>query len=264
MFKAGSSEFVGRFSIAGNNPTAPDLKAPVRSLALSFSFTDGQHWRLAMNTPPVMAISTPEDFYQQLVALSPNPATGKRDPQKIQDFFAAHPESKDFNAWRASYTPTNSFADEHYHSINAFYLMNTQGEQQAVRWVAVPKSGPTAELGFKGADALQRDLINKLNRESVLFDMVFTIANATDDENNPAITWPADRKSVTAGTIKITNATAQKDGACNGIRFDPLVLPRGITPTNDPILRARSAAYAESYRRRARESLLNELGRDEK
>lgn len=260
IFQAGNSPFIGRFSIAGNNPLAPDLKAPVRSLALSFSFDNGQQWRLAMNTPPVMAVSTPEDFFEQLMALSPDAKTGKRDPQKIKDFFAAHPESKDFNAWRASYTPTNSFADEQYHSINAFYLVDEQGNQQAVRWAAVPLGEPTLELDASSADALQLDLINKLKNEPVVFDMVFSFANASDDENNPAIAWPDDRKSMSAGAIKIVSSEAQKDGACDGIRFDPLVLPNGIAPTKDRILRARSAAYAESYRRRAREQFLGETG----
>jgi catalase len=264
IFQAGSSPFIGRFSIAGNNPLAPDLKAPVRSLALSFSFDNGQQWRLAMNTPPVMAVSTPEDFFEQLMALSPDAKTGKRDPQKIKDFFAAHPESKDFNAWRASYTPTNSFADEQYHSINAFYLVDEQGNQQAVRWAAVPTSASTLELGSNTADALQLDLISKLKDGPVRFDMVFSFADASDDENNPAIAWPNERKTLTAGTINITSSEAQTNGACDGIRFDPLILPQGIAPTNDPILRARSAAYAESYRRRAREQFLGETKGAEK
>ena len=40
----------------------------------------------------------------------------------------------------------------------------------------------------------------------------------------------------------------------------PLVLPSGIKATADPILRARSAAYAESYRRRAKEQFQGALG----
>lgn len=38
------------------------------------------------------------------------------------------------------------------------------------------------------------------------------------------------------------------------VNFDPLVLPDGITPSDDPLLQARSAAYAESFRRRAGEA----------
>lgn len=71
-----------------------------------------------------------------------------------------------------------------------------------------------------------------------------------------AFSWAGGRKQITAGTISITRAEDQSTGNCNAINFDPLVLPRGIAPSGDPILRARSAAYAESYRRRARETLL--------
>lgn len=256
IFQSGSHPFIGRFSIAGNNPIAPDLKAPVRSLALSFS---EPNWRIAMNTPPVMAVSTPEDFYKQLVSLQPDPKTGKRDGKKIQAFFAAHPESKDFNNWRAGYTPTTSFAYEQYHSINAFYLVNANNEKQAVRWQAVPRRLPPAK-DLKPVkvethpDALQLDLVEKLRSGPIAFDLVFTFARATDNENDPAVAWSADNKSINAGTVIIRQSSPQAGGNCDGIRYDPLILPKGIEPTKDPILNARSAAYAESYRRRARES----------
>lgn len=64
IFESGITAFTGRFSVAGNNPTAPDLKAPVRSLALSFASSSTQQWRIAMNTPPVMAVKDPHTFYQ--------------------------------------------------------------------------------------------------------------------------------------------------------------------------------------------------------
>jgi catalase len=34
------------------------------------------------------------------------------------------------------------------------------------------------------------------------------------------------------------------------INFDPLVLPNGITGSDDPLLSARSAAYSQSFTRR--------------
>ncbi len=91
FFTVGKKKIIGRFSTAGNNPTAPDLNAPVRSMALNFAADSGQTWRVAMNTPPVMPVRTPEDFYQQLVFL------GHRNSDKLKAFFAAHPESAAFN-----------------------------------------------------------------------------------------------------------------------------------------------------------------------
>lgn len=258
IFNEGTTPFLGRFSVAGNNPTAPDLQAPVRSLAFLVNGGTNQEWRVAMNTPPVMAVATPYAFFEQLQALSPDPVTKKPSPEKIKAFFVAHPESEAFNQWKTSYVPTNSFATEKYHSINAFYLIDKSGHKQAVRWVAVPQT--TKEnlpiLDSESADALQVQLSKILENNTIKFDLVFTLADEGDDENDPTKPWPPERKNVNAGTLNITNWEAQETGECAQKNFDPLVLPEGIAATADPILRARGAAYAESYRRRAKEILL--------
>ncbi|KKN63103.1 hypothetical protein LCGC14_0505270 [marine sediment metagenome] len=258
LFEKRISPFIGRFSIAGSNPTAPDLKAPVRSLAFVLNNDTNQEWRVAMNTPPVMAVTNPYDFFEQIQALSPDPITKKPDPEKIKAFFKEHPESKAFNDWKANYVPTNSFATEQYHSINAFYLIDKSGHKQAVRWVAVPQATKESlpKLDVDSADALQIQLSKILKNNTIKFDLVFTLANAQDDENNPTIPWPDEREKVTAGTLNIISWEAQQNGKCADKNFDPLVLPDGIRATADPILRARGAAYAESFRRRAKEVLL--------
>lgn len=257
LFKKGVTPFVGRLSIAGNNPTAPDLKAPVRSLALSFSLSRTEQWRLAMNTPPVMAVADPHTFYQQIQAI-------QSGPEAIKQFFAAHPESAEFRTWAARYKPSGSFAGETYNSINAFYLINHEGKQQAVRWAMMPTI-KAESIAFEGDNALQQEISARIAKEPVVFDWVFTLADTGDDETNPTKAWPANRKQINTGQIVLTGTAAQLDGNCHAINFDPLVLPTGIIATADPILRARSAAYAESYRRRAKEQLqgaLKEKGHD--
>ncbi len=251
LFETGSMPFIGRFSVAGNNPTAPDLKAPVRSLALSFAMSSTEQWRIAMNTPPVMAVKDPHTFYQQIQAI-------QAGPKAIQKFFAEHPESSDFLSWKGQYQPSGSFAAETYNSINAFYLVNSNGEKQAVRWTMQPTVSVSSD-NLEGVDALHQEITNRVAKENIVFDWVFTLANEKDDENNPAKAWPDSREQITAGQIVITGVTPQLQGECHGINYDPLVLPTGIEATRDPILRARSAAYAESYRRRAKEALMGEL-----
>jgi len=103
---------------------------------------------------------------------------------------------------------------------------------------------------------LQKQFFQMLNEEPVEFDMVFTFANQEDNYNNPTIPWPSERKSLNAGTLLVQSASNEEDGQCADRNFDPLVLPGGIRPTADPILNARSATYAESFRRRAKEVLL--------
>ncbi|KKO44467.1 catalase [Arsukibacterium ikkense] len=251
LFKPGSTPFIGRLSIAGNNPTAPDLKAPVRSLALSFTSSRTEQWRLAMNTPPVMAVADPHTFYQQIQAIQAGPAA-------VKQFFATHPQSSEFLAWAAQYQPSGSFAAETYHSINAFYLVNANGQQQAVRWAMQPTVA-VAATDLTDADALQQEITTRIAADQVVFDWVFTLADATDDENNSSKAWPAGRQQINAGQIVLNGSSAQLAGDCHAINFDPLVLPTGIKATADPILRARSAAYAESYRRRAKEQLQGAL-----
>ena len=254
IFMAGSTPLLGRFSTGGNNPTAPELKSPVRSLALSFEPGNQQLWRTAMNTPPVMAVATPDAFYQQLSALAPDPATGERDPARIQAFFAAHPETQGFRDWMAAYQPTSSFAAERYNSINAFYLVNAEGERQAVRWHAMPTQGSGENPFSDSANALQEEIASRLASGPVHFELVFTLADAADDPSDPTVEWPSERQQIVAGEI-VLQAIHDDQGVCDQINFDPLILPRGIEASDDRILRARSAAYAESYRRRAREVL---------
>ena len=45
----------------------------------------------------------------------------------------------------------------------------------------------------------------------------------------------------------------QAEGACRDVNFDPTVLPPGIERSNDSILAARAAVYAQSFNRRERE-----------
>ena len=43
-------------------------------------------------------------------------------------------------------------------------------------------------------------------------------------------------------------------GNCRDVNFDPLMLPSGIAPSDDPLLVARSAVYAASFARREGEN----------
>lgn len=101
IFKEGEIPFLGRFSLVGNNPTAPALKAPVRSLVYAVNPEATQEWRV-MNSPPVMAVATPDAFFKQLQVLWPI-LLQKSDALKIKKLFVDHPESRVFNQWNANY-----------------------------------------------------------------------------------------------------------------------------------------------------------------
>lgn len=198
----------------------------------------------------------PQGFYDQVLAGAPDPATGKPDPAKMQAFFAAHPESAAFRQWAAGYKPSDSFASTAYNSINAFQLIDASGKAHPVRWALEPQT-PFAPLPGQVDDKqfLQHDLAQRLAQGPLRWTLRLTLAEPGDPVDDPARPWPAERRSIDAGTLVLQQVDGPEQGACRDLNFDPLILPHGIRPSADPILAARSAAYSVSFNRRSHEAL---------
>ena len=84
--------------------------------------------------------------------------------------------------------------------------------------------------------------------------MIVTVAAPGDRTDDATVSWPAARPRIDAGTLTILRAEPEESGACRDITFDPTILPDGVALSDDPLLAARSAAYAASFRRRAIEA----------
>jgi catalase len=80
-----------------------------------------------------------------------------------------------------------------------------------------------------------------------------TIGVPGDPTNDATRPWPSSTRSIDAGAITINAVQTEAPGNGRDINFDPLVLPDGIAPSDDPLLSARSAVYARSFTRRAGE-----------
>ena len=254
VFQAGRTPVVGRFALPSGNPYAPDSSVPIRSLALGFTQANGQQWRTGLNSMPVFPVGTPEAFYAMLQAGAPQPATGKPKPDAMPAFFAAHPETGPFLQWVKTARPSASFATQTYNGINSFYLVNASGQRQAVRWGVAPEGqdAPGASAPNE-ADYLENDLVQRLSVGPLKWQFNLTLAEAGDPVNDASKPWPAERKVVKAGTLVLQRAEPQNTGECRDINYDPLILPSGIEGSADPLLAARSAAYASSYLRRTSE-----------
>jgi catalase len=81
----------------------------------------------------------------------------------------------------------------------------------------------------------------------VQWRLVITVGQEGDPTADPTRPWPADRKQIDAGTVTIDKLSSEDDGPCVDVNYDPMVLPSGITASDDPIPSARSAAYARSF-----------------
>jgi catalase len=251
VFRPGRTPVVGRFSLAGGNPHAADTPAAVRGLGLAFGFPGEQQWRMATLNLPVFLDNSPQGFYDRLIASAVVPSTGKPDPTAMARFLAAHPETARAMGIVKQHPPTPGFADSTYRGLNAFYFVNESNVQVPVRWSLSPLQ--LALPPSSGANGLFDALVRQLRAGPLRWRLVLTVGAAADPTRDATLPWPADRRSVDAGLLTLDSVQTDRRGNARDINFDPLVLPDGIEPSDDPLLSARSAVYAASYRRRTGE-----------
>src|ERR1700756_3214545 len=138
VFRPGRVPVIGRFSLGGGQPYVADKPDTVRGLGLQFSLADGEVWRPAMITLPVFPVSTPEAFYERLIASKPDPATGKPDTAKMKAFLESHPETVRAISVIKGQAVSSGLANATFHALNAFLFTNSAGESIPVRWLLTP------------------------------------------------------------------------------------------------------------------------------
>jgi catalase len=259
VFKPGRVPVIGRFALAGGQPYVPDLAAIVRSMALLFELPDGEEWRTGMNNIPIFVVGTPKAFRDQLVAFQADPATGKPDPARVREFFAKNPESARAIHTVLSRAIPSGFADGTYNSLDAFRFIDGAGNSIAVRWSMVPvraddsSAAPPPQQDKNYLFDALIDRVHHASQQPLQWHLIITIAQPGDPTDDATIAWPDNREQVDAGILTIDHIESEETGACRDMNFDPLVLPAGIAPSDDPLLSARSAAYSQSFTRRAGE-----------
>ena len=207
---------------------------------------------MALINPPFFAVSTPQAFYELLVA------SGSKDPNAMPAFAKANPEIAKFGEWAKSAPWTGSYAEERFNSLDAFIFTDNSGAEYAVRWSLLPAAQPLAvspdELAKRGPDFLEQEITERIRGGPARWTMQVTVANPGDQTADPTQAWPQDRRTIDVGTLIVQQIEAEPDGPCRDINFDPTVLPSGIRTSDDPFPAARSAAYARSYDLRTSEA----------
>jgi catalase len=257
VFREGRVPVLGRFSLNGGQPYAADTPDAVRGLGLEFSLPDGELWRTATVNLPVFPVRTPEAFHELILASKPDPNTGKPDPANMEAFFARHPESAKALTIIKGQPFSSGFENSTFHSLNAFRFTNAAGASMPVRWILTPTQPfKSASAGTVSQDRnyLFDGLIAQIHRQPLHWHLTIIIGQPGDATNDASIPWPAEREQVDVGTLTLDKVESDDTSAARDINFDPLVLPAGVAPSDDPVLSARSAIYSQSYTRRAGES----------
>jgi catalase len=252
VFTPGRTPVIGRFSLSGGNPMMADAPGAARGLGLAFTFPDATQWRTAMLNLPVFVDRSPQGFYDRLFASKNDPATGKPDPAAMAAFEKAHPESAAAMAVIKQHPPTPGFADSTYSSLITFFFVNDAGVRTPVRWSFVPmQAALPARPGT--TNSLFDALVRQMAKGQLQWRLLLTVGKPEDPTTDATLPWPADRRTVDAGVLTLTTIETEAPGNARDVNFDPLVLPDGIEPSDDPLLSARSAIYAASYRARTGE-----------
>jgi catalase len=253
VFQSGTAPLIGRFSLGGGLPDQADKPDTVRGLGLLIETSNGRQWRTAMLNIPVFTDSTPEGFYERLLASKPQPDTGKPDPARMAEFLDRHPETAAALKIIKGTPPSAGFADSPYHGLNAFRFTNDAGVTVPVRWSAIPQDPPAVASTSVGHDYLFDDVIRAVARRPLTWRLMLTIGEPGDPTDDATKPWPQARRSIDAGTISIAVVQTEQAGNARDINFDPTVLPDGISLSDDPLPPARSGVYARSFTRRAEE-----------
>jgi catalase len=255
LFSAAETPAIVRFSIGGPNPKISDkTKTAARGMAISFNTADGPT-ELALVSAPIFVARHPADFLAFVQARTADPATGKPDPAKIKAYTEAHPESLLVVQYLNERPLPASYADAPYFGVHTFFFTNADGVRKPARWIIKPEGGGATltddELKAKPDDFYVDDLKARLPGKPAVFDFSLQFAAEGDNLLDATVLWPETRETKPVGRLTVTAmAEGEALAQCQTGMFNPLELPDGIEPSDDPILQFRPAAYAVSLSRR--------------
>jgi catalase len=246
-----------RFSVGGGNPKAVDNAKSQRNMALQFNLPGGEIWQMGNISAPIFGSSTPTQLLGRLESLTPDPSTKAPNPEKVKAFAQANPEVLLQGKYFASQPVPASFASVNYWGVNAFAFVNSKGEKQFGKWIFEPTAGVLGlsdeEAKAKGSNFLFDELRQRVKEGQVSFNFNLQLAEPGDRLDSATVPLPDSRRKVTLGILKVTAVSEDSAGACRDITFVPTVLPKGVEPSNDPMLAARAAPYAVGIGRRLSE-----------
>lgn len=249
LFSAPTVKASIRFSVGGGNPATSDKSRTVRGMAVRLA-AGSESWDLVLVSEPVFFAATPRSFVSFLHARIADPATKKPDPERIAAHNRAYPDGMRQPALLAAHAAPASYAGTPYFSNNAFVFRGGPSKNTA-RLVVEPLLGThylSADEEQQFPDLfLEAELEARLGHGPVDFDIFAQLPAPSDSLTDPSQPWIGTGR-VRLGRLRVLALAS--NSSCDGLVFSPMNLPAAITPSDDPILAARAAAYDVSRARR--------------
>jgi catalase len=243
-----------RFANANGNPTVHDGVPNVRSMAVKFQLADGKSADILANSVEGFIARTPEELLEFLRAQLPDPASGRPDPDAVPRFLAGHPAGRAFVERLMKKPIPASYAQAIYHAEHAFRFTAADGTSRFGRYRFVPEAGEALlspdDAGKRSPGFLSEELESRLRTGPAAFRLLLQLAEAGDPTDDVTALWPEGRPVVELGRLEVARISPTTAADERRLIFDPANRTDGIDLSADPVLLARSAAYAISYDRR--------------
>jgi catalase len=242
-----------RFSTGTGLPTISDTNPNSRpyGMAIRFALPGGTYTDLVGISINAFPVATPDDFLGLLSAIAES-RKSEAKPSPIETFLGAHPAALAFV--KTPKPMPASFATQAFYGVNAFEFTNKQSKSVFGRYQIVPVAGEQSLSDEQATQLAPNYLMDELAQRVAIkpakYKILLQIADKDDVVTDPTIVWPADRKLVELGTLSITRVVAEGKEIENKLAYNPLMLPEGIKPSNDPVLLYRPVVYAVSAGRR--------------
>jgi catalase len=244
-----------RFSNGSGNPHSRDAAQDARGMATKFYLPQGGTTDVIGLSREVFFVRTAEDFLEFTRARKPDPDTGEPDMQKIGEFLQAHPEAVPAVQEQLQSKPPVSYATVAYNSLHSYGLVDADGERRWARWRWEPDAGQQwleeDEARDRDRDYLQQEIGERLEDGPAGFTLYAVLAEEGDPIDDPTQAWPPERERAEMGRLEVTGLAFDREREGDVLVFDPTRVTDGIELSGDPIVRARSEAYAESVFRRS-------------
>ncbi len=242
-----------RYSTGTGVPTIPDTNQNGRpfGMAIRFALPGGSFTDVVGISYNGFPVSNPEDFLGLLSAVAQSRKSDAK-PSPIEEFLGAHPAALAFV--KAPKPMPASFATQSFYGVSAFEFTNKLGKSVFGRYQIVPVGGDQSLSEEQAAQLapnyLMEELAQRVAIKPTKYKVLLQIADQDDVINDPTVVWPAERKLVELGTLIINRVVPDAKDIEKKLAFNPLNLPDGIKPSNDPTLLYRPIVYAVSVGRR--------------
>src|SRR5246500_2999947 len=244
LFDGDRIEVIGRFSIAGGDPSASDSERSPRGMGLEFRLKGGHLHHMTMIDTPMFFARTPSTFLDKFLAISKDVHTQRA--VNLADFMKQHPDNAAQEDFLNTHNPPASYANTAFYGIHTFRFVDHAGTTTNVRFRFVPEDGvkflTDEQLAQQPREFLEAAFRDRVKQGPVRWNMIVTIGEPGDSENDPTVLWPAGRREIKAGILTLTSFASDEAAGAYKINFDPMQMADGIEPTDDPVLRFRSSS----------------------